>query len=411
MNRNKLGRYEIQSEIGRGAMGVIYRAHDPVLDRTVAVKTIGLSQDERERAEYEARFYQEAKAAGGLNHPNIVTVHDVGDSENVAYMAMEYLEGGELGELIGAGRIMPIDKAIDIAAQVADGLAYAHARGVIHRDIKPPNIMVLPNGMAKIMDFGIARMRHSQVTTHTGMVLGSPRYMSPEVVVGQRADGRSDIFSLGIILYEMLTGNAPFAGESLSALMFQTINFVPPAPSAVNAAVPPMLDFIIAKMLAKKREQRYQDAGELAKDLRDCLAQPRQAAGGARPDPAQPPALRPVPSLLDAQARMQLLAGAAQLTRATDVEKDETATAPTLGISRRFDSAEATQRLAAETGMTQEFARFAATMMPSSGAYHMPSAPPILPAPAQANPDRRQWRILLLGLAMAVLIAALINIA
>ena len=287
MTQTKLGRYEIQSEIGRGAMGVVYRAKDPMLDRTVAIKTIDMSMDQSERAEYEARFYQEAKAAGGLSHPNIVTVYDVGDSGDVAYMAMEFLEGSELHDLSGAGRPLPLEKAIDIAAQVAEGLGYAHERGVVHRDIKPANIMILHDGPVKITDFGIARMRHSELKTQTGMLLGSPRYMSPEVVVGKRADGRSDIFSLGIILHEMLTGTAPFSGETMSSLMFQTINFVPPAPSAVNPAVPPMLDFIVAKMLAKKREERYQDARELASDLRECLAQLRHAKIGKLPDATQ----------------------------------------------------------------------------------------------------------------------------
>ena len=420
MTLPKLGRYEIQSEIGRGAMGVVYKATDPVLDRTVAIKTINLSLDQRERAEYEARFYQEAKAAGGLSHPNIVTVYDVGDSGDVAYMAMEFLDGSELHDLTGEGRRLPVGKAVEIAAQVSDGLGYAHERGVVHRDIKPANIMILHNGSAKITDFGIARMRYSEVKTQTGMLLGSPRYMSPEVVVGKRADGRSDIFSLGIILYEMLTGAAPFLGESRSALMFQTINFVPPAPSTVDPAVPPMLDFIVAKMLAKKLDERYQDARELASDLRECLAQLRQTKIGARPDAPQqaPGSAQPAPSLLDPDARTQLLAGTVQMTRVTDSDKAAETTAPTFGISRTFDSLEATQRLAAQTGMAREFGNYAATLKLAApvAAAASAAAPVFRAAPAPPGPTgadrggwgRREWWIFGVGLATAVVIAAAI---
>jgi serine/threonine protein kinase len=435
MTASKLGRYEIQAEIGRGAMGVVYKATDPVLDRTVAIKTINLSMDQSERAEYEARFYQEAKAAGGLNHPNIVTVYDVGDSGNVAYMAMEFLEGSELHDFTGAGRTLPVEKAIDIAAQVADGLGYAHERGVVHRDIKPANIMILQGGTAKITDFGIARMRHSEVKTQTGMLLGSPRYMSPEVVVGKRADGRSDIFSLGIILYEMLTGAAPFAGETMSALMFQTVNFVPPPPSATNAAVPQMVDFIVAKMLAKKLDERYQDARELAGDLRECLTQMRLANTPARQEAPRQPAGKPAPSLIDADAKTQLLAGAVQMTRVTDGDKEEPSAIPTLGISRTFDSLEATQRLAAQTGMAQEFSDYATTLkiaVPPAAAPAAKGAVTALPpaegshgvselswasaaSPQSASPAQRhdgwgprEWWIFGAGLAVAVIIAAAI---
>ena len=426
MTPPKLGRYEIQSEIGRGAMGVVYKATDPVLDRTVAIKTINLSPDQSERAEYEARFYQEAKAAGGLSHPNIVTVYDVGDSGDVAYMAMEFLDGSELHDLTGEGRRLPVGKAVEIAAQVSDGLGYAHERGVVHRDIKPANIMILHNGSAKITDFGIARMRHSEVKTQTGMLLGSPRYMSPEVVVGKRADGRSDIFSLGIILYEMLTGAAPFLGESMSALMFQTINFVPPAPSAVDPAVPPMLDFIVAKMLAKKLDERYQDARELASDLRECLAQLRQTKIGTRPDAPQQASgsAQPAPSLLDPDARTQLLAGTIQMTRVTDSDKAAETTAPTFGISRTFDSLEATQRLAVQTGMARELGDYAATLKvaapvaaavtataPSAPAIRIvsvPTVPPGPPSPEGGAWGRREWWIFSVGLATAVVIAAAI---
>src|SRR3954466_14647893 len=247
MEQPKLGRYLIQSELGRGAMGVVYKATDSVLERTVAVKTINMALEGDGVERYEARFYQEARAAGGLNHPNIVTVYDVGKAGDVAYMAMEFIQGEELRALMKEGHPMPVARAVSIAAQVAEGLAYAHQHGVVHRDIKPANIMVAPEAPVKITDFGIARMRASGELTQTGMMLGSPKYMSPEQVIGKRADHRSDLFSLGVIVYEMLTGATPFNGDNVTALMYQIVNFVPPAPSAVNAAVPELLNYIAAK--------------------------------------------------------------------------------------------------------------------------------------------------------------------
>ena len=215
-----LGRYEVVAELGKGAMGVVYRANDPMLNRTVAIKTINMDEAENEgMAEYEARFYTEAKAAGGLNHPNIIIIYDIGKSGHLVYMAMEYIEGRELREMLTDGKPLPIVQAIDIAAQVGEGLAYAHQHQVVHRDIKPANILITAEGRAKIADFGIARMRSSETRTQTGIILGSPKYISPEQVVGKRADHRSDIFSLGVILYQCLTGATPFNGEGLSALL------------------------------------------------------------------------------------------------------------------------------------------------------------------------------------------------
>ena len=262
-------------------MGVVYKATDSVLQRTVAVKTVNMALEKDHADKYEARFYQEARAAGGLNHPNIVTVYDAGKAGDVVYMAMEYIQGVELRTLFVEGQPMGVPQALAIAAQVAEGLAYAHQQGVVHRDIKPANIMVVADGPVKITDFGIARMRASADLTQTGVMLGSPKYMSPEQVIGKRADHRSDIFSLGVILYEMLTGAAPFSGENVTALMYQIVNFAPPAPSSVNPQVPEMLDFIVAKMLAKPLEERYQDAREVARDLREC--ERGVAAPGRRP--------------------------------------------------------------------------------------------------------------------------------
>jgi len=340
-----LGRYEILGELGKGAMGVVYRARDPMLDRTVAIKTVNMSFDPAEMAEYEARFYQEAKAAGSLNHPNIVTVYDIGKSGNIAYMAMELLEGHELRSLM-SGTPLEAARAAEIAAQVADGLAYAHQHGVVHRDVKPANIMILQNGMAKITDFGIARMRSAEVRTQTGVVLGSPRYMSPEQVAGKRAEPRSDVFSLGVILYEMLTGKAAFSGDDVSSIMFQILNLVPQPPSTLNPAVPAVLDFIVAKALAKSFDARYAEAGELARDLHDGL---KQIQGGA----PQPAPVAPAQPRRDA-VTTQPLARTVPVERHADAEGMSTEPAPALGLSKAFDSLEATAKLAAHTGVKIE---------------------------------------------------------
>ena len=268
----QLGRYKILAELGRGAMGVVYRGEDPLLSREVAIKTIIMSADMQERSEFEARFYQEAKAAGSLNHHNLITIYDIGREGDTAYMAMELLDGVDLRELMMRGRIaLPL--ALEIAAQVADGLFYAHERGVVHRDIKPANVMILRGRHAKIMDFGIARLRISEVQTQAGTMLGSPKYMSPEQITGLRADHRSDIFSLGIIIYELVSGAAPFSAATITGLMHNIATAVQPPPSSLDRSLPGMLDLIITKALEKEPEARYQGAQEIAADLRACLEQ------------------------------------------------------------------------------------------------------------------------------------------
>lgn len=264
-----IGRYEVIGELGQGAMGMVYKAKDPLIEREVAIKTINLDIGHEEREEYEKRFYQEAKAAGKLNHPNIVTIYDVGKSDDVAYMAMEFLEGQELRSIMNQGRLSVL-QTLDTVIQVAEGLAYAHQYGVIHRDIKPSNIMVTQDGYIKITDFGIARIASSSVHTQVGVVLGSPKYMSPEQVLGKDLDTRSDIFSLGVTLYEMLTGVAPFIGESVNTVMYQTVHTTPTPPSQLNNEVTPLLDAIVNKALAKKVEERHQRAKTLVEDLKKC---------------------------------------------------------------------------------------------------------------------------------------------
>lgn len=284
-----LGRYEIIGELGKGAMGIVYKAKDPIIDRILAIKTISLNLTSDEKDEYEARFYQEAKAAGRLSHPNIVTVYDVGKSGDVAYIAMEFLQGRELHDILNEGKRLPVSQVLDIVKQVAQGLAYAHEHGIVHRDVKPSNIMVIHDGHVKITDFGIARMTSSTVQTQAGVVLGSPKYMSPEQVLGKSIDQRTDIFSLGVMLYEMLSGRPPFVGDTIHAVMHHTVNATPAPPSTLNHEIPAMLDFIVAKALAKSVDDRYQNAREFADDLRACRdALPRLSTmeEQAKPQPA-----------------------------------------------------------------------------------------------------------------------------
>jgi serine/threonine-protein kinase len=266
----QLGRYKILDELGRGAMGVVYRAEDPALDRQLAIKTVFVPVDDADRKEYEARFTQEARAAGKLSHPGIVTIYDVGREGGMVYMAMELLEGVDLGAQ-AASRKFSVSEAVGIAERVADALAFAHDRGVVHRDIKPPNIMLVGGGRVKIMDFGIARMRSSDLKTQTGLMMGTPRYMSPEQVAGRPVDQRSDIFSLGIVLYELLTGSKLFSGNDATEIMYNVSQMRPVPPSRINRQVPSMLDLVVAKALEKDASERYQDAHQFAADLRACL--------------------------------------------------------------------------------------------------------------------------------------------
>lgn len=263
----KLGRYEILSELGQGAMGVVYKAVDPLIDRIVAIKTIKFDGTNEETVNFEERFYREAKSAGRLNHPNIVTIYDVGKSDDAAYIAMEYLEGKQLKDILDVHTPMSIERIADIAAQIAEGLAYAHKNGIVHRDIKPANVMLLQGDRVKITDFGIAHMSTSSGTL-AGTVLGSPRYMAPEQVVGKAVDGRSDLFALGVLLYEMLTGESPFEGDNINTTMYRIVNEAPVPPKTLAPRIPEAFDYIVAKALAKHPDARYQNAADMADDLR-----------------------------------------------------------------------------------------------------------------------------------------------
>lgn len=265
----KAGRYQIVSELGRGSMGVVYEGFDPVIGRTVAIKTMlaeGLSPNEFQ--EFKARFQREAQAAGVLTHPNIVTVYDFGEDQGILYLAMEFLEGKSLEEMVQEQNILPIETIVPMYEQVCSALDHAHVHKIVHRDIKPANIMIQNNGLIKVTDFGIAKMM-SMGMTQAGQILGTPNYMSPEQVKGRPIDGRSDIFSLGVILYELVTGEKPFGGQNITTVIYKIINENPIPPRELDATIHPGLSYVIAKALAKNPEERYQTCRELSEDLKN----------------------------------------------------------------------------------------------------------------------------------------------
>lgn len=264
------GRYELLSELGRGTSGVVYKAHDPKLDRMVAMKILRpeLVSLEESGVGLKQRFHQEAVAAGRLTHPAIVAVHDVGESDGRPFMVMEYIEGGTLADLLLGGRPLPLAEAVGIAVQVCAALDYAHRHGVVHRDIKPRNILVGP-GVTKVTDFGTARILGAS-HTQTGTMLGTPAYMSPEMVRGQAADPRSDLFSLGVVLYETLTGVNPFNAADLAAVLYRIVNLEAPSIRHHNAELPPALDRVLRRALAKEPEARFATAMDFANALREA---------------------------------------------------------------------------------------------------------------------------------------------
>ena len=268
-----LGRYEVVGELGRGAMGVVYKGVDPKIHRTVAIKTVRLSDfDEELVDEMKERFFREAESAGVLTHPNIVTIYDCGEEHDLAYIAMEYLEGEDLEGFAKQGAIMPVRESLFTVYQVAQALDFAHAKGIVHRDIKPANIMRMKDtDEVKVTDFGIARITSSS-KTKTGIILGTPSYMSPEQVAGQKVDGRSDIFSLGVVLFELLTGQKPFSGDDMASLMYKISREGHPSARSINPRVPQVVEKIIDRALAKEKEKRYQRAGHMAEHLRQVVA-------------------------------------------------------------------------------------------------------------------------------------------
>lgn len=269
-----LGRYEVEKELGKGAMGIVYLGKDPKISRVVAIKTMALAQEfeEDELEEVMERFFREAETAGRLSHPYIVTIFDAGEEHDLAYIAMEFLKGHDLSRYVKKDNLLELKLVVSIVERAAEALAFAHKQHVVHRDIKPANLMYEPESdTLKITDFGIARITDSS-KTKTGMVLGTPSYMSPEQLAGKKVDGRSDIFSLGVMLYQLLSGSLPFKAESMASLMFKITNEEAPDVTTIRADIPAQLSTIISKALTKDVEERYQTGTEMARDLKAFLA-------------------------------------------------------------------------------------------------------------------------------------------
>ena len=264
-----LGRYQVEKELGKGAMGVVYLGKDPKIGRVVAIKTMALANEfeGEELTDARERFFREAETAGRLQHQNIVTIFDAGEEHDLAYIAMEFLKGKDLVDNCKDGHLLPMPKVVSIVARVAQALAYAHKQNVVHRDIKPANIMYeLESDTVKVTDFGIARITDSS-KTKTGLVLGTPSFMSPEQIAGKKVDGRSDLYSLGVMLYQMLTGVLPFRGDSMAELMYKIANEEAPDIRIVRKDIPDALADVVALALSKRSETRYQDGDALAADL------------------------------------------------------------------------------------------------------------------------------------------------
>ncbi len=291
----RAGRYQIISELGRGAMGVVYEAHDPVIGRTVAIKTMlveGLSPSEYDA--YRARFQREAQSAGVLAHPNIVTIYDFGEDQGILYLAMEFLQGKSLDRIMEDRSNVSPEKILLIYEQVCDAIDFAHSKGVVHRDIKPANIMILDKWQVKITDFGIAKMAEMGTTglTRSGQILGTPNYMSPEQVKGRSVDGRSDIFSLGVILYELITGEKPFDGQNITTVIYKIMHENPIPPRDLDSTIHPGLSYVISKALAKSPDERYSTCGKLYEDLKNYRNLGEAPLAGAAPrGQVQPPAV------------------------------------------------------------------------------------------------------------------------
>ena len=298
------GRYEITGELGKGSMGVVYRAHDPQIGRDIALKV--LRPDRVSSEDFVQRFMKEARAIGRMSHPSIVTVYDVGEDQGTVYIAMEFLEGVPLNAYTRE-KALTMDEIAGIGIQVAESLDYAHTRGIVHRDIKPQNIMVAPGGRVKLTDFGIAHIEDPEAShqTQAGEILGTPNYMSPEQVMGRKVDGRSDLYSLGVILYELASGVRPFKGENLAAIFHAITSETPARPQELNPEVSAALSDIVMKCLSRDAAERYATGSELADALKGYLK------AGEPAIPATVPKKGPLGAIIAAVAVLLVVAAGA----------------------------------------------------------------------------------------------------
>ncbi|HUX08596.1 MAG TPA: serine/threonine-protein kinase [Acidobacteriota bacterium] len=328
----RFGRYEVKSDIGKGAMGVVYKCRDPQIGRTVAIKTVSLHQSATgfDEGELRDRLLKEARAAGILSHPNIVTIYDVGEEEDSIYIVMEYLEGTPLSDILLQSGAVSFDTVLAMAEQVGSALDYAHGQGIVHRDVKPANIMQLADGRMKLMDFGIAWVFDTSAT-QKGVLVGSPAYMSPEQIDDAELTGRSDLYALGAVVFEMLTGKRPFSGKNINALILAKFENSRPALAELNPRLPAALEFFFDKALAVDPARRFRTAGELVRELKTAFysrSMPftvvtRPPAGGPAPPRGQAASVKPPTDEQDAHLAETIVFGDAELNGAAREKPDD----------------------------------------------------------------------------------------
>jgi len=330
---SRVGRFRIERPLGQGAMGSVYLAIDPEIEREVAIKIVRTDlTDSDRRDEVETRFLREAKIAGRLQHPNIVTIYDVGREGGSTFIAMEYVEGRPLAKLLRPDVALTDAQRFLIARQTAEALAHAHERQVVHRDVKPGNILIRSDGVVKVSDFGIGKLlTGGEDVTRTGMMVGSPSYMSPEQIRGDTLDGRSDVFSLGVVLYEMFTGSRPFPGDTVTALVYQILNTEPRDPLSIRPDLPPMTSEIVRRALAKKRDDRYPSARALLRDLHRASG---SSSRDSRPTPVVQEFRLPVPTPIPSRTGATV-AAASPGTVPAAAPASASGSGPTIVVERR----------------------------------------------------------------------------